>query len=84
MTQASLDMGACYDVLKCAEIVFERAKIVKGEGLKVLQERIKTLDPDQEEMYKILGVEQAGGIKTKRVCERVKAGNRTRASHMIY
>ena len=52
IVQASLDTGACYGVSKCAEIVFERGKMVKGEGLQVLQERMKTLDPDQEQMYK--------------------------------
>ena len=57
-------------VSKCAEIVFEHGKMVKGEGLQVLQERMKTLDPDQEEMYEFLGVEQADGIKTKQVYER--------------
>ena len=72
IVQASLDTGACYGVSKCAEIVFERGKMVKGEGLQVLQERMKTLEPDQEEMYKFLGVEQADGIKTKKVYERVK------------
>ena len=30
------------------------------------------LEPDQEEMYKFLGVEQADGIKKKKVYERVK------------
>ena len=72
IVQASLDTGACYGVSKCAEIVFERGKMVKGEGLQVLQERMKTLEPDQEEMYKFLGVEQADGIKTKKVYERVE------------
>ena len=52
--------------------MFEHGKIVKGEGLQVLQERMKTLNPDQEEMYKFLGVEQADGIRTKQVYERVK------------
>ena len=33
---------------------------------------MKTLDPDQEEMYKFLGVEQADGLKTKKVYEKVK------------
>ena len=33
---------------------------------------MKTFDPDQEEIYKFLGVEQADGIKTKKVYERVK------------
>ena len=45
---------------------------MKSEGLQVLQERMKTLNPDQEEMYKFLGVEQADGIRTKQVYERVK------------
>ena len=72
IVQASLDTDACYGVSKCAEIVFEHGKIVKGEGLQVLQERMKTLNPDQKEMYKFLGVEQADGMGTKQVYERVK------------
>ena len=72
IVQASLDTGACYGVSKRAEIVLEHGKTVKGEGLQVLQERMKILNPDQEEMYKFLGVEQADGIRTKQVYERVK------------
>ena len=45
--QASYDTGACYGVPKCAEIVFERGKMVRGEGLEVLEERMKTIDPDK-------------------------------------
>ena len=41
--------------------------MVKGEGLQVVQERMNTINPDQEELYKFLGVEQADGIKTKQV-----------------
>ena len=63
IVQVSLDTGACYGVSRWAEIVFEHGKMVKGEGLQMLQERMKTLDPDQEETYKFLGVEQADGIK---------------------
>ena len=37
--------------------------IVKGEGLQVLNERMKTIDPDDIEIYKFLRVEQADGIK---------------------
>ena len=33
IVQASHDTGACYGVSKCAEIVFERGKMVQGEGL---------------------------------------------------
>ena len=33
---------------------------------------MKTMDPDENEIYKFLGTEQADGIKTKKVFERVK------------
>ena len=33
---------------------------------------MKTMDPDQKEIYKFLGVAQADGIKTKEVYNRVK------------
>ena len=35
-------------------------------------ERMKTMDPDENEIYKFLGIEQADGIRTKAVYERVK------------
>ena len=72
IVQASHDTGACYGVAKCVEIVFERGKMVRGEGLQVLEERMDSMDPDKNEIYKFLGIEQADGIKTKRVYERVK------------
>ena len=70
--QASHDTGACYGVSKCAEIIFKNGKMVKGEGLKVLEERMKTMDPDVNKIYKFLGIKQADGIRTKAVYERVK------------
>ena len=33
IVQASHDTGACYGVSKCAEIIFERGKMVRREGL---------------------------------------------------
>ena len=72
IVQASHDTGACYGVAKCAESIFKKGKMVKGEGLQVLQERMKTMDPGQKEIYNFLGVEQADGIKTKEVYNRVK------------
>ena len=72
IVQASNDTGACYGVSKCAEIFFERGQMVKGEGLEVLHARMKTIDPDENVTYKFLGVEQADGIKTKEVFERIK------------
>ena len=47
--------------------------MVKAEGLDVLAERIKTLDPEQNENYKFLGCEQAEQIDTDAVYEKVKA-----------
>ena len=33
---------------------------------------MKAIDPDKNEIYKFLGIEQADGIKTKKVFDRVK------------
>ena len=41
---------------KCAEIVFERGKIVRGEGLQVLEECMESMDPDENEIYKFLEI----------------------------
>ena len=71
-TQASHDTGTCYGVLKCAEIMFERGKMVRGEALEVLEERMKTMDPDNNEIFKFLGIERVDRIKTKKVFEQVK------------
>ena len=71
--KASHDAGACYEVLKCAEVVFELGKMVRGEGLEVLEERMKAMDPDENEIYKFLGIERVDGIKTKKVFELVKS-----------
>ena len=46
--------------------------MIKGGGLPVLQERMKAIDPDDNETYKFLEVEQSDGIQKKDVMERVK------------
>ena len=38
----------------------------------MLEERMKTMDPDENDIYKFLGIEQDDGIQTKMVFERVK------------
>ena len=48
-------------------------KDVRGEGLPVLDEPTETMDPDQNEIYKFSGEEQAHRIKTKVVFECVKS-----------
>ena len=72
IVQASHDTGACYGVSMCAEIIYQNGKMVRREGLQVLEERMKTMNPDENEVYKFLGIEQVDGINTKAVYERVK------------
>ena len=57
IVQASHDTGACYRQSKCAEIILDHCKMVREEGLQVLEERMKTMDPDENEIYKFLGIE---------------------------
>ena len=49
-----MNTEACYGVKKCAEIVFRKGNMVKGEGLPVLEEKMKALDPEKNEVYKFL------------------------------
>ena len=69
IVKASMDTEAVDGVKKCAEVVFKNGKMRKGEGLEVLEERMRTLDPNQNEVYKFLGWEQGD---VKKVMERVK------------
>ena len=57
--------------------------MVKGEGLEVLHERMKTIDPEENVTYKFLGIEQADGIKTKEVFERIKTEVENRLELLI-
>ena len=69
---------------KCAEIVFEHRKIVRGKGIPALDERMEVIDPDEKEIYKFLRVEQADGIKTKVVFERVKSKVEKRFKMLVH
>ena len=40
--------------------------------IQLLNEKMKTIDPDENEIYKFLGSEQADGTKRKEVYDRVK------------
>ena len=46
--------------------------MTSGKGLQVLEERMKMVNPDENEIYKFLGIKQTDGIGTKAVYERVK------------
>ena len=81
--QASLDTVACYGVKKFAEIVFKRGKMIKGEGLSVIEEKMKALDLEQREIYKFLGCEQAEKIDRERVMARVKETEKRMGVHKM-
>ena len=83
IVKASMDTRACYVVKKCAEIVFRKGKMVKGEGLPVLEEKMKALDPEKNEICKFLGCEQSDYIDAKKVLERVKKEIKKRTEHLV-
>ena len=70
--KASMDTGVHYRAKKCTEVMFKRGKMIKGERLTVLEEKMEPLDLEKNEIYKFLGCEQADKIDVKRVMERVK------------
>ena len=61
-----MDIGAVHGVKKCGEIVFKNGKMIKGEELEVLEERMKALDPNQNEVYKFPGYEQREKLMLER------------------
>ena len=71
IVKASIDMEACYEAKKC-RFRFQRRK--NGEIRKTGSTggEMKELYPDQNEVYKFLGYEQANKIDAKHVLERVK------------
>ena len=64
-------------------LYFRKGKMVKSEGLQVLEEKMNALDQDKNEMYKFLGCEQGDEIEVKCVMERVKAEVRKRLEQLI-
>ena len=64
--KASMDTRAVYGVTKCAQIKFKNGKMIKGEGFKVLEDRIKALDPNQNAVYTFLGCEKREKLMLKR------------------
>ena len=75
LVQASVDTGVIYD-----EIVFKNGRIIKEDGLQILQERINALDPKKNEIYRFLGCERPETIDIKKVMERfqIQMKHRTR------
>ena len=63
---------ASNDLAKFAEIDSERVKMVKCKGFQGLNEKMKTMNHDGNEIYQFLEVKQADGIKMKELYNRVK------------
>ena len=57
--------------------------MVKGEGLNILEEKMKALDPEQEEIYKFLGREQVEEIEMDRVMLRVTKEMENRMKELV-
>ena len=53
------------------------------EGLLVLDNQMEAMDPDENKIYKFLEVEQADGINTKAVFERVKSKVEKRVKMLV-
>ena len=83
IVKVSSDTEACYGVEKCAEVVFKDGKMIKGMGLDILQEKMRALDPNENEIYKFLGCEQGDKIDVKRVMERVKKEFKRRTEQLV-
>jgi hypothetical protein len=71
VTRISHDVGMRFGVKKCAEIIYQRGKMVKGNGMEILEGKISSLDPTKSEFYTFLGVEEANGQIDKAVKQRV-------------
>ena len=67
--KASTDISACCGVKKCVDVVYN-AVMIKGERLTVLEEKMKVLEPEQNEVYKFRGCEQADKTEMKKIMER--------------
>ena len=83
IVEASHDTGACYGVKKCAEVVYKRGKMIKGEGLAILEETMKSLDPNQNEVYKFLGCEQGEEIDINQVIKRITNEVKIRMKQLV-
>ena len=57
--------------------------MIKGEGLSVIEEKLKALDLEQREIYKFLGCEQAEKIDMERVMARVKVETQKRMNALV-
>ena len=83
IVRASMDTGARYGVKKCAEAKFVKGKMVKAEGMDILSEKMKALDPAEGDMYKFLGLEQSEGIQRTSVMVKINKEMQERLTKIL-
>ena len=71
LTGISQDTGMTFGVSKCAEVVNKRRKMIKGEGLQIDNSKAECLDPEDNEYFKFLGIEEGDRQLDEKVKERV-------------
>ena len=67
----SQDTGMTFGVSKCAKVEYKRGKMHKGVGLQIDNNKAECLDPEDNEYYKFLGIEEGDGQLDEKVKERV-------------
>ena len=82
IVRASDDTGAVYGVKKCAEIVFRRGEMIQAEGLTILV-KPEALDPEKEDFYKFLEIEQGKQIDKGRVMLRIRKEMQKRLKSLV-
>ena len=82
--KGSMDTGACKGVkdAECAEIVYRKDKMIRGERLAVLEEKMDALDLNKNEIDRFLGCKQTDKTDVKRVVGRAKKEIRKRLDHL--
>ena len=58
VTGISQNTGMTFGVSKCAEVVYKRGKMTKGEELQIDNSKAEFLDPEAAECYKFLALEE--------------------------
>ena len=71
VTGISQDTGMTFRVSKCADVMYKRGKMIKGEGLQINNSKAEFLDPESAECYKFLGIEEGDGQLDDKAKERV-------------
>ena len=67
----SQDIGITFGVSKCAEVVYKRGKMTKGERELIDNNKAECLDPEDNEYYKFLGIKEGDGQLDEKAKERV-------------